>query len=244
MEPLRAVQAGSMPYRRRLLLAAFVTLVLAAWLATRLGRPVARLLNDVSRLTRQAQTDSLTGLANRGSLDERLADELERSERLGTTFAFVIGDIDNFKLVNDRYGHKTGDDVLRAVARAFGDSVRELDLAARYGGEEFALVLPGTPVAGAQRIVERIRRAVAEVRVEGPAGVSVGVTASFGVAAFPTFDTADALVEAADRALYAAKHSGKDRVVAETGKMNGRAPAGQKLAPPESAGRRLATVEG
>ena len=85
-----------------------MTLILAAGLATRLGRPVSRLLKDVSRLTHQAQTDALTGLANRRSLDERLAEELDRAERLGTSVSFVIADLDDFKLVNDRYGHKTG----------------------------------------------------------------------------------------------------------------------------------------
>jgi diguanylate cyclase (GGDEF)-like protein len=218
VEPVRSVEAGSAPYRRRLLLAALVTLVLAAGIATRLGRPVARLLNDVSRLTRQAQTDALTGLANRRTLDERLADEIERARLVGTCFTFVIADVDDFKLVNDRYGHQTGDEVLRAVARAFGDSVRELDLAARYGGEEFALVLPNTRVAGAQRIVERLRRAVSELVLEGPAGEPLTVTASLGVAGFPTFESAEQLVEAADSALYEAKRSGKDRVVADTGK--------------------------
>jgi diguanylate cyclase (GGDEF)-like protein len=232
VEPLRAVQAGSSAYRQRLFLAALVTLILAAWLATRLGRPVARLLNDVSRLTRQAQTDALTGIPNRRSLDERLIEELARAEKLGTCFTFVIADIDNFKLINDRYGHQAGDDVLRAVARVFGASVREVDLAARYGGEEFALVLPNTRVAGAQRIVERLRRAVAEIAVEGPTGKQLSVTASFGVAGFPTFATVEELVEAADSALYQAKRTGKDRVVAETARPNAKPVTGPKLATP------------
>jgi diguanylate cyclase (GGDEF)-like protein len=217
VEPMRAVEAAAAPYRRRLLLAALVTLILAAGVATRLGRPVARLLSDVSRLTRQAQTDALTGLANRRSLDERLLDELGRAATHGTCFTFVLADIDDFKLVNDTHGHQIGDEVLRAVARAFGDSVRELDLAARFGGEEFALVLPNTRVAGAQRIVERIRKAIGELEVKAPDGIPVTVTASFGLAAYPTFTTVDAIVEAADRGLYEAKRAGKDRVVAETG---------------------------
>ena len=193
---------------------------------------MARLLNDVSRLTRQAQTDALTGIANRRSLDERLVEELGRAEKLGTCFTFVIADLDNFKLVNDRFGHQTGDAVLRAVGRVFGESVREVDLAARYGGEEFALLLPNTRVAGAQRIVERLRRAVAEIGVEGPGGEPVGVTASFGVAGFPDFATVEELVEAADSALYQAKRTGKDRVVAEIGQPNAKPVAEPKLATP------------
>ena len=94
--------------------------------------------------------------------------------------------------------------------------MREFDLAARYGGEELALVLPGTRAAGAQRMVERIRRAISEIVVEGPAGEPVRVTTSFGVAEFPTFASAEALMAAADGALYEAKR-GKDRVVAKTG---------------------------
>ena len=217
VEPLRAIQVGAEPYRLRLLLAALVTLVLAAALATRLGRPAARLFVDVSHLTRQAQTDELTGLANRRSLDERLREEIARAKRFRTKVAYVIADIDNFKLVNDAHGHKTGDEVLRAVSRALDETVRELDLAARYGGEEFALILPGTELIDARRIVERIRRTIAEIVVEGPGGVPVSVTASFGIAEFPTFATVDSLMEAADSVLYAAKRGGKNRVVAETG---------------------------
>src|SRR5581483_9354701 len=99
VEPTSAVQATATPYRRRLLIAALVTLVLAGTFATRLGRPVARLLNDVARLKRQAQTDALTGLANRAALDERLHHELARADALGTSVSFVIADIDNFKQI-------------------------------------------------------------------------------------------------------------------------------------------------
>jgi len=216
VEPARAVAATELPYRRRLLLAGLLALVMAGAFATRLGRPVARLLNDVTRLTRQAQTDALTGLANRRTLDERLAEELDRARERKAHVAYVLADIDDFKLVNDRYGHKAGDEVLRQVARVFAESVRELDLAARYGGEEFALVLPGTQVPGARRIVERIRSAIAELEVRTSDGTPLTITASFGIAVFPTFGSADALLDAADSALYTAKRNGKNRVVAET----------------------------
>src|SRR5207245_2825395 len=131
LEPVSAVDARVNDYRRKLLFAAALTLALAAGLATRIARPVARVLGDIARLTRQAQTDGMTNLANRRALDERLDLEVDHAHRLGTHVGFVIADIDNFKSINDRYGHQTGDEVLRAVARVFADAVRELDLPGR-----------------------------------------------------------------------------------------------------------------
>src|SRR6266508_3206888 len=194
VEPVAAIEARVVAYRRRLLLAAALTLALAAGLATRLARPVARVLADAARLARLAHTDGLTGRANRRLLDERIDD-----------------DIDNFKQINDRHGHQAGDAVLRAVAAIFAETVRELDLAARFGGEEIALVLPGTQLAGARRLAERIRKAIEELRVPTASGDVVTVTASFGAAAYPSYGSADALVAAADGALYEAKRQGKNK---------------------------------
>jgi diguanylate cyclase (GGDEF)-like protein len=212
IEPVSAVEARGVSYRRRLLIAAVLTLALVAGLATRLGRPLARMFGE---LTDQAERDSLTGLANRRVLDERLEEELDRSRRYGTHLALILVDIDNFKSVNDRYGHQCGDEVLRAVAPVLSGSLRELDLAGRFGGEEFALVLPGTAAVSARRIAEQIRRALAKVTVVGPGGELVGVTASFGAAEFPANASVASLIEAADRALYQAKRGGKDRVVVD-----------------------------
>src|SRR5438093_5039911 len=170
VEQVSAVEARVNAYRRRLLFAAALTLALAAGLATRLARPVARVLADLARLTRQAQTDGLTNLANRRALDERLDDEVDHARRLGTNVAFVIADIDNFKSINDRYGHQTGDEVLRIVARVFAETVRELDLPGRFGGEEIALVLPGTNLNGARGTAERIRKLIEELRLKTPEG--------------------------------------------------------------------------
>jgi diguanylate cyclase (GGDEF)-like protein len=218
IEPVSAVDASVNAFRRRLLFAAALTLALAAGLATRLGRPVARILGELARLSGQAQTDALTGIANRRALDERLDDEVDHARRLGTNVSFVIADIDDFKSINDRYGHQTGDAVLQAVARAFADAVRELDLVGRFGGEELAVVLPGTQLAGARRLAERIRNAVEALRITGPNGEMVAVTASFGAASFPTHGTIEELVSAADTSLYEAKRSGKNRVVTATAK--------------------------
>ena len=170
------------------------------------------MLADAARLARQAHTDGLTGLGNRRLLDERLDFELDHARRLGTNLSFVLADIDDFKQVNDRYGHQTGDAVLRAVAAIFAETVRELDLAARFGGEELALVLPGTQLVGARRLAERIRKSVEELRVPTANGETVSVTASFGAAAFPAHGSVDALVAAADSALYEAKRRGKNAV--------------------------------
>ena len=225
VEPLTAIAARELPFRRRVLLTAFVTLALAAAFAVRLARPVARVLAELARLTHQAQTDGLTGLANRRTLDDRLAEELDRAERLGGNVSLVLADVDNFKQINDTYGHQTGDAVLEAVARTLRETVRELDLPARYGGEEFALLLPGTRLAGARVIAERVRRALADIAVTDPDGDPVSVTASFGAAAFPTYNSMQALVGAADEALYEAKLGGKNRVATATAKRKAKAEA-------------------
>ena len=231
VEPVRAISDRSSPYRRRLFAAALVTLMLAALVAARLGRPVARLLNDVARLSGQAQTDALTGLANRRFLDERLELELRQAALLRTDVGFVIADVDDFKQVNDLHGHATGDAILRAVADCLLAALRERDLAARWGGEEFAIVLPRTPLDGARRTAERLRAAVAAIAVTSPAGEVVRVTASFGVAVFPTLSDTASLVQAADEALYDAKRNGKDAVaVAHVGGDAESAGAGPKLA--------------
>jgi len=216
VEPVAAIDARAVPYRRRLFLAAVLSLAIAAGLATRLGRPVARMFADAAGLARQAHTDSLTGLANRRALDERLAGEAEHARQLGTNMSFVLADLDNFKQINDRYGHQTGDAVLRAVAAVFAESVREVDLAARFGGEELALVLPGTPLVGARRLAERIRKGIEDLRVPAPNGDLVRVTSSFGAASYPTHGSVEALVAAADAALYEAKGAGKNVVETAT----------------------------
>jgi diguanylate cyclase (GGDEF)-like protein len=128
----------------------------------------------------------------------------------------VIADIDDFKTINDTHGHQTGDEILRAAARALAESVRELDLAARYGGEEFAVILPGSSLANAHRSAERMRQAVEEIKVPSPSGETASVTMSFGVAEFPTYANVDALVAAADAALYQAKRGGKNVVATAT----------------------------
>jgi diguanylate cyclase (GGDEF)-like protein len=196
---------------------------LALWL----GSQAAVALENVRlhRLVeRQASTDGLTELANRRQFEEALGGEISRAERFGGTIALVLADLDDFKQVNDRYGHQTGDDVLRAFADILRETVRDIDVAARYGGEEFAVLLPQTDLDGAERLAERLRVTMAERRLMLDPGTSFSVTASFGVAAFPDAATPAALFAAADEALYRAKSEGKNRVVAGTASEAVRAP--------------------
>jgi diguanylate cyclase (GGDEF)-like protein len=161
---------------------------------------------------RQAVTDELTGLANRRAFLEALALELRRAERFGGSLALIFADLDDFKRVNDRFGHHIGDDLLRTFAEILEGRTREIDVCARLGGEEFAVLLPQTDVVGAESLAESLRVAVAELTVSA-GDDAVSVTASFGVVAYPETHTADELMTAADRALYTAKRQGKNCVV-------------------------------
>ncbi len=165
---------------------------------------------------RQAVTDELTGLFNHRRFQEVMAIEVERSKRFEQALGLIMLDIDDFKLVNDRYGHLQGDEVLREVARVLIDSSREIDEPARYGGEEMAVALPQTDLDGAQQFAERLRARIEGLEIPLVAGKgALKITASFGAAALPesAIMNKDALVAAADSALYRAKRLGKNRVV-------------------------------
>ncbi|MHC2622730.1 diguanylate cyclase (GGDEF)-like protein/PAS domain S-box-containing protein [Bradyrhizobium huanghuaihaiense] len=170
------------------------------------------------KLAALATTDGLTGLANRRTFDERLTDEWARARRDGTQLSLLLIDVDHFKKFNDHYGHLAGDGCLRALSRILSAHARRpADLAARYGGEEFAVLLPDTGPDGCAEVGEAIRQALrdlAMLHAQNPP--SRLVTVSVGAAAsLPSETTADSstLVAAADRALYAAKDSGRDRLV-------------------------------
>jgi diguanylate cyclase (GGDEF)-like protein len=164
---------------------------------------------------RQAVTDELTGLFNRRRFQEAMATEVERSKRFGQPVGLVLLDLDDFKNVNDTYGHQQGDLVLREVARVLRETSREIDEPARYGGEELAVVLPGTDLEGAYNLAERVRAGIEELALPLLDGEGVlSVTASFGVATLPgSADDMRDLVAAADEALYRAKRAGKNRTV-------------------------------
>ncbi|WP_157936792.1 GGDEF domain-containing protein [Geodermatophilus chilensis] len=183
----------------------------------RLNRQLAEQVEVIERLraelAEEAVRDPLTGLHNRRHLDRVLVADLARRPRTGQLSLLVL-DVDHFKSVNDRFGHAAGDTVLTSVAATLSAAVRTGDTAARLGGEEFVLVLPGAGRDQAVERAEQVRRQVAAVR-HVLDGDDVGITVSIGVAVCPA-DGSDpaALLRAADQALYTAKATGRDRVVA------------------------------
>jgi diguanylate cyclase (GGDEF)-like protein len=157
-----------------------------------------------------AFTDHLTGLANRRRFERQLEREVGRVLRFERPFSLLMIDIDNFKNLNDTFGHDAGDDAIRRISRVLREGTRGIDLAARIGGEEFAVLLVETSQSGALDVAERLR--VAIKAVETPAGGKI--TASFGVAECPAdAQTASGILKAADIALYEAKRNGRDRVM-------------------------------
>jgi diguanylate cyclase (GGDEF)-like protein len=159
-------------------------------------------------------TDPLTGMLNRRYLIERLAEELKRSKRQEYPMSFMMIDIDDFKLYNDRNGHQAGDLALEMTAQCLKSALRSADVASRYGGEEFCILLPQTSLEEGISIAERIRRRITRVRFpHGKSQPLASVTVSIGVSAFgPGLETPQTIIEAADRALYLAKSRGKNRV--------------------------------
>jgi diguanylate cyclase (GGDEF)-like protein len=173
----------------------------------------ARTLLDFKRYLdtceEEAFTDHLTGLANRRRFERQLEREVSRTLRYSRPFCLLLLDIDNFKVVNDTYGHDAGDEAIRRLSLTLQAGTRGIDLAARIGGEEFAVILPETEFEGGLDVAERLRVALRETEIP-----MVGrITASFGVAEFPLCAaTGRELVTSADAALYEAKHGGRDRV--------------------------------
>jgi diguanylate cyclase (GGDEF)-like protein len=164
---------------------------------------------------RESITDDLTGLSNRRAFDDALTSEIERSKRYGDGVGLVILDLDNFKAVNDTYGHQQGDVVLREVARVLRETSREVDHPARYGGEELAVVVPGTDLEGTFNFAERMRERIGELRVPRIDGQgTITITTSCGVAAVPPGAADERIIlAAADAALYEAKRTGRNKSV-------------------------------
>ncbi|WP_246257866.1 diguanylate cyclase [Amycolatopsis anabasis] len=175
---------------------------------------IARLAGLVAEQRRLAITDALTGLRTRRFFEARLALEIARAARTGGSVAVLIADVDHFKSVNDRYGHPAGDRVLVEIGQRLRAATREGDLVARYGGEEFAMLIRDSGADDPAVIAERLRREVADRPVVVSGDLWLDVTISVGTAGFPLHgDTPVALVTAADRALYAAKAQGRNRIV-------------------------------
>jgi diguanylate cyclase (GGDEF)-like protein len=164
----------------------------------------------VERVKQLAYLDGLTGIFNRRFFELRITEEIERARRYGTGMAVIMADIDQFKRLNDEFGHVLGDEVLRQVSSLFNQQLRKIDVVCRYGGEEFGILLTQTNAQHAMNIAEKLRRVVAAWQFPG---VPRTVTISAGTAAFPDQGiTRDELVRSADAALYAAKMAGRNKV--------------------------------
>jgi len=174
------------------------------------------LVSRSQRLLQMATSDHLTGLFNRGYVDDRLAIELSRARRYGKQLSIAVIDADRFKSLNDTHGHSAGDLVLRTIGAMLRESFRQSDTAGRYGGEEFVVILPETDIEAAQRKVERLREQVASTPIAlATRREKIQMTISAGLASFPQ-DGEDAaeLLASADERMFQAKREGRNRVVA------------------------------
>src|SRR5256714_2044190 len=164
----------------------------------------------IAKLSTAARTDALTGLLNRRGFEELFATELERARRNGRPLSVIVGDLDGFKAINDRFGHAAGDHALEKLSEILQTAKRRVDTAARIGGEEFAVIAPDSDHHAAYILAERMRRGVRETFTADP----FALTISLGVATFPRHGaTAEALIAGGDEALYAAQKLGRDRTV-------------------------------
>jgi len=222
----RELQGSKLRQRNLLLIGTGIALLLVtllmlvAWrgyiVKSRLERELAKrnqeLGEALATITRLAREDPLTGMLNRRAFLELAEHEIRRSRRTREPLSLVMGDIDNFKSLNDRHGHAAGDEVLRQIARRMEQSTRELDIVCRWGGEEFLFLLPGTHKEEACRIIQRVRDRIAEERVEVNSQ-SIFITMTFGVA---TVDMdIGAAIERVDQAMYRGKDGGRNQIIVE-----------------------------
>jgi diguanylate cyclase len=179
---------------------------------------IEQLQQNLAAVRNESLTDPLTALANRKFFDSELAKAMAEAKEKNSSLSLMMADVDYFKLFNDKFGHQTGDQVLRLVASAMKQNVKGQDIAARYGGEEFVIALPNTVLASAVTLADQIRKAVmAKELMKRSNGERLGrVTVSIGVAMLRADDTAQSLIERADNCLYAAKRSGRNRVISES----------------------------
>ncbi|NWG71157.1 MAG: diguanylate cyclase [Parvularculaceae bacterium] len=176
---------------------------------------VASLRSNIEHIQQEAMQDPLTGVKNRKTFDAAIAKLVLASQEANEPLALIMADVDHFKTFNDRWGHQTGDQVLRLVAEVMSANTKGQDILARYGGEEFALLLPGTTLENAVMLGDRIRRAIESRRLKKRrTNEDLGVvTMSMGVALLAASDSAESLIERADAGLYEAKRNGRNQVV-------------------------------
>ena len=182
---------------------------------------IAALQRDLDAVRRESQLDPLTKIYNRKFFDRSIDKAIADACDTGKPLTMILLDIDHFKRFNDTFGHQTGDQVLRLVALTLKSMIKGRDIAARYGGEEFAAVLPNTSLDGGQALAEMVRKAIqSKELLRRSTNENLGrVTASLGVAQLQPDDNATSLIERADRCLYAAKRSGRNKVVTEASEL-------------------------
>ncbi|MDX1823818.1 MAG: GGDEF domain-containing protein, partial [Thiohalomonadales bacterium] len=176
-----------------------------------------KLSDELARVRMLSMTDELTELPNRRAFMRRLESEVGRTKRYGFRLALVMLDLDNFKTINDRFGHAGGDTVLRTYANDILTVFRQHDMVARYGGEEFAVLLPNTDEHGAQAALNKVRRVAAETRCVHDGDVIETPTFSAGMTMYVNGDTPATLIQRADDALYTAKRLGRNRIEVKYG---------------------------
>jgi diguanylate cyclase len=178
---------------------------------------IDKLRSHLAEAQEMGMRDPLTSLSNRRYFDSILESELADAQARGTALSLVMGDIDNFKKINDLFGHQIGDEILKTFARVLTDNVHTRDTVARYGGEEFAIILPETRLESAKQLIERMRSQVEGMQLAvSESGQEIGkVTASFGIAELGPGDDAETLIQRADVKLYEAKCAGRNRVAAD-----------------------------
>jgi len=173
---------------------------------------VTKLQTDLNKYKTESITDHLTGLFNRKYMDMKLSEEIERYKRMNIPFCVMLVDIDHFKSVNDNYGHLVGDQVLKHLSKLIKENIRKTDFAFRYGGEEFLVILSNADIRNSSHIAEQIRKKLETVNF-ALKGNSFNVTASFGIASFENTDDAESVIKKADKRLYNAKETGRNKVV-------------------------------